>query len=107
MVLASELAWCREEKHLGIGQHTSILTTRGRGGGAVGLVESIRCNWVQNQQPVPVAECSRQWPEVYDSCHTFLHVQKRATKSDTSGHCLECSACSYPAEVLLAKNCCN
>ena len=44
---------------------------------------------------------SRQWPEVYDLCQTFLHVahgrgffhsrnvQKRATKSDTSGHCLE------------------
>ena len=48
---------------------------------------------------------ARQWPEVYDSCHSFLHafrvqfshvrvfsdsrnVQKRATKSDTSGHCL-------------------
>ena len=61
----------------------------------------------------------RQWPEVYDLCHTFLHVarvkkhtavreshvkrvqfsnvrvfsdsrnvQKRATKPDTSGHCL-------------------
>ena len=76
---------------------------------------------------------SRQWPEVYDLCHTFLHiarvrkhtamrksrvrkhtamleshafcvrfshgpvfsdsrnVQKRATKSDTSGHCLDTS----------------
>ena len=44
---------------------------------------------------------SRQWPEVYDLCHTkrvlFSHVsvfsdyhnvQKRATISDTSGHCL-------------------
>ena len=61
----------------------------------------------------------RQFPEVYDLCHTFVHVarvkqhtdmresqafrvrfahvrvfcdsrkvQKRATKSDTSGHCL-------------------
>ena len=45
----------------------------------------------------------RQWPEVYDLCHTLLkrvrfahvrvcfhsrNVQKRATKSDTSGHCL-------------------
>ena len=48
----------------------------------------------------------RQWPEVYDLCYTFLHVhaqrqiwhgrrffdsrnvQKRGTKSDTSGHCL-------------------
>ena len=46
----------------------------------------------------------RQWPEVYDLCHTFctlretqrvrkhtdmreLHA-KRATKSDTSSHCL-------------------
>ena len=67
-----------------------------------------------------VAACSRQWPEVYDLCHTFLHVarvtkpnlrpsenrvlfshgrgffdsrnvQKCATKSDTSGHCLACS----------------
>ena len=49
---------------------------------------------------------TRQWPEVYNLCHTFLHVakrvrfshgrvfsdsrnvQKQATKSDTSGHCL-------------------
>ena len=46
---------------------------------------------------------NRQWPEVYDLCHTFsfrvqfLHqsvfsdsrnVQKHVTKSDTAGHCL-------------------
>ena len=55
---------------------------------------------------------TRQWSKVYDLCHTFLHivlvrkhtfsvqfshgrvfsdshnVQKRLTKSDTSGHCL-------------------
>ena len=73
---------------------------------------------VQCEQPhIPLS--SRQWPEVYDLCHTFLHivrvrkhtnmrelhakrvqcshvrvfsdsrnVQKSATKSDTSGHCL-------------------
>ena len=57
-----------------------------------------------------ILQCrSRQWPEVYDLCHSCLHVarvkqharfshgrvlfdsrnvQKRATKSDTSGHCL-------------------
>ena len=48
-------------------------------------------------------QVSRQWPEVYDLCHSFLqvarvkarvkislknsrNVQKRATKSDSSGH---------------------
>ena len=49
------------------------------------------------------AKSIRQWPEVYDSCHTFLHIVQvrkhkdmqeshvfhmHATKSDTSGHCL-------------------
>ena len=70
---------------------------------------------------VACAAAGRQWPEVYDLCHTFLHVarvrntrpcenrtrfshgrvfsdsrnlnvQKRATKSDTSGHCLPATA---------------
>ena len=70
-------------------------------------------------KPLIGAVVLRQWPEVYDSCHTLLHVaqvrqhtnmrelhvkcmqfshirvfsdsrnvQKRATKSDTWGHCL-------------------
>ena len=52
----------------------------------------------------------RQWPKVHDLCHAFLHVarvknlrpcenrvnvQKRATKSDASGHCLVVS--THPA----------
>ena len=82
--------------------------------------------------------CGRQWPKVYDLCHTFLYVarvkthtdmreshanacdsrmsvcvlkrvrfshvrvcfdspnvQKRATKSDTSGHCLMFGSLSF------------
>ena len=49
---------------------------------------------------------SWQWPQLYDLCHTFLHVlfshcsrffylcnmQKHETKSDTWGHCLLPSA---------------
>ena len=58
---------------------------------------------------------SRQWPEVYDLCHTFLHVarvrkhtamrelhafdsrnvHKHATKFDTSGHCLKYRICFF------------
>ena len=40
----------------------------------------------------------RQWPKVYDFCHTFMHVEQvkkhiamremHAKKTDTSSHCL-------------------
>ena len=28
----------------------------------------------------------RQWPEVYDLCHTFLHVARDAASQKTHGH---------------------
>ena len=70
------------------------------------LGQVLFCMLVQTCPSVHArATHSGQWPEVYDLCHTFLHafrvqfshvrvfsdsrnVQKRATKSDTSGHCL-------------------
>ena len=66
--------------------------------------------------PAPVLG-PRQWPEVYDLCHTshakrvrFSHVrvfsdsrnvQKCATKSDTLGHCL-LGPCTAPLQTVFA-----
>ena len=52
-------------------------------------VHSFFSGWIQAYGLVVV---TRQWPEVYYLCHTFLHVarvnvKKRSTKCDTSGHC--------------------
>ena len=78
------------------------------GGGDLQRESGLETLWGQREDGVEVTARElnlggRQWPEVYDLCNTFLkrvrfshgrvlfdsrNVQKRATKSDTSGHCL-------------------
>ena len=51
-----------------------------------------------------IAMTTRQWPEVYDSCHTFLHVARVRKHTDKTRAILACP-CVFKTRAILACPC--